>query len=115
MAKIGWMALDSGRWQGRSIISPDWLAESMTDHASVGTHGAMVKMGYGYLWWSGNLSGHRFWTAWGHGGQFILLVPGLKMVVITTSDWKVSSTSGYNNALAAAGIIAEFLATLAPL
>lgn len=112
MAKIGWMALDGGRWQGRSIISPDWLAESMTDHASVGSNGVMMSMGYGYLWWSGFMGGHRFWTAWGHGGQFIILVPGVNMVVISTSDWKLAPDPAYNNALAAASAIAGFLATL---
>lgn len=114
MAKIGWMALDSGRWQGRTLVSPDWLTESMTDHAFIGNDGMLTGIGYGYLWWSGFLGGHRIWHALGHGGQMIMLVPELKMVVITTSNWLVPSGQAGENTRAANSVIANFLATFPP-
>lgn len=113
MAKLGHMALD-GKWQGRTLLPPEYLLNSLTNHAALGTDGAMTDIGYGYLWWSGMLGGHRIWTAWGHGGQFIMLVQDLNMVIVTTSKWKVGWDEAGKNARAATGIIATFLAGLWP-
>jgi CubicO group peptidase (beta-lactamase class C family) len=41
---------------------------------------------YGYGWWIRELAGHETFYAWGYGGQFIFLVPDLKLVVVTTSS-----------------------------
>ncbi len=41
---------------------------------------------YGYLWWSSKAGSHPFHYAWGHGGQLIVLVHDLNMVVVTSAD-----------------------------
>ena len=41
---------------------------------------------YGYGWFVSELHGHRLFYAWGHGGQFIFVVPDLELTVVTTSD-----------------------------
>ena len=43
-------------------------------------------VGYGYQWWSARAGEHSFPYAWGHGGQFIVLLEDLDMVVVVTSD-----------------------------
>jgi CubicO group peptidase (beta-lactamase class C family) len=43
-------------------------------------------MGYGYQWWSARTGDHRFNFAWGHGGQLIVLLDELDMVIVTTAD-----------------------------
>jgi CubicO group peptidase (beta-lactamase class C family) len=113
MAKLGVMALD-GKWQGRTLLSPDYLLNSLSNHAALGTDGAMTDVGYGYLWWTGMLGGHRIWTAWGHGGQYIMLVQDLNMVIVTTSKWNLGSDVAGSNARAATSIIGTFLAGLWP-
>ncbi len=40
---------------------------------------------YGYGWWMRELAGHQAYFAWGFGGQYIILVPDLDLVVVTTS------------------------------
>lgn len=40
---------------------------------------------YGYGWWMRELAGHQSYFAWGFGGQYIILVPDLDLVVVTTS------------------------------
>ena len=37
LAKIGQMMLDGGTWQGRRIVSPDWIARSTSDAAARGS------------------------------------------------------------------------------
>ncbi|MGH7719587.1 MAG: 6-aminohexanoate hydrolase, partial [Gemmatimonadaceae bacterium] len=41
---------------------------------------------YGYGWWLRTSAGHEVAFAWGYGGQFIFVVPNLRLVVVTTSD-----------------------------
>jgi hypothetical protein len=40
---------------------------------------------YGYLWWHAEVDGHDVHFAWGHGGNFITIVPSLDLVVVTTA------------------------------
>jgi hypothetical protein len=42
--------------------------------------------GYGYQWWSARVGEHHFNFAWGHGGQLIVLLDELDMVIVTTAD-----------------------------
>ena len=41
---------------------------------------------YGYLWWIGSIYGQDFYIAVGYGGQRIIVIPGLDMVIVHTSD-----------------------------
>ena len=36
------------------------------------------------------LGGHRAYFAWGFGGQYIFVIPGLELVVVTTSSSTVA-------------------------
>lgn len=41
---------------------------------------------YGYQWWSATSGEHRYDLAWGHGGQLIVLLDDLDMIIVTTAD-----------------------------
>jgi CubicO group peptidase (beta-lactamase class C family) len=45
---------------------------------------------YGYGWWIRDMAGRKTCYAWGFGGQFIILVPSLEVVVVSTSAATVS-------------------------
>jgi CubicO group peptidase (beta-lactamase class C family) len=80
MAKIGQLCLNGGRWHGRQIVSAAWIAESTRQHAP--------DRDYGFGWWLGALSAgdHKVnaYGAQGRGGQFIIVLPELKMVAVFT-------------------------------
>lgn len=78
LAKIGRLVLDAGEWNGRRIVPADWLAASLTAHASTG------ELGYGYQWWLGPPAsdGRPGWAAgFGNGGQRLFLGPRSGLVV----------------------------------
>jgi CubicO group peptidase (beta-lactamase class C family) len=86
MAKIGFLYLNDGQWNGRQIISSDWVHRSTVPHASgVGTiSGVNIGHGpYGYQWWISEPAGMSAFSAQGYGGQLIYVVPGLDLVVTT--------------------------------
>ncbi|MFA7228582.1 MAG: hypothetical protein WC061_06055, partial [Melioribacteraceae bacterium] len=41
---------------------------------------------YGYLWWLGQLAGQKVFFALGYGGQYIVCVPDLDLIITATSD-----------------------------
>lgn len=81
MAKIGQLVLAGGRWDGRQIVSKDWIENSTTWKLK-----ATDGQSYGYLWWGG---GRKFpWIgALGRGGQSIRIVPSLDLVVAVTAGY----------------------------
>ena len=85
LARFGLLFLREGRWQGRHIISADWVRESTASHSKRGIGG-----GYGYMWWTGVKSGllpnvsvkeHSYYAA-GWGGHRVFVLPYRKLVVV---------------------------------
>jgi len=87
MAKIGQMVLEKGIWNDQQIIDEAWIDESTTTHISTNYN----KWGeYGYYWWSKfyyvNDIKYRAIAAHGYGGQQIIIIEDLNLVVVTTAD-----------------------------
>jgi CubicO group peptidase (beta-lactamase class C family) len=49
MLKIGQLHLDDGRWQGRQLVSPQWVKDSTSNQLSNDQQTA-TDGPYGYLW-----------------------------------------------------------------
>lgn len=82
MAAIGQLVLQEGVWDRAPLVPPEWL-EASTEAATRFTDGT----GYGYQWWLGHDDGAgRAIAAWGYGGQFIVVVPSLELVLATTAE-----------------------------
>jgi CubicO group peptidase (beta-lactamase class C family) len=88
MASFGLLVLDRGRWRGLPVLDPAWVEESLEDSSETtwGDFWPYRNIRYGYLWWYAEVDGHEVHFAWGHGGQFITVVPSLDLVVVTTAD-----------------------------
>ena len=82
MLKLGELYLRGGQWQGRQLLSADWVQRSTERSVSLNWE---YTTGYGYQWWLGefNANGRRygFYSARGYGGQFIFVLPDLELVV----------------------------------
>jgi CubicO group peptidase (beta-lactamase class C family) len=79
MAKIGYLYLDHGCWEGEQIVPQEWVMESTKNQFdSFNTEG---YDGYGYWWW---LTADGSYHARGFGGQIISIYPEKNMVVVFT-------------------------------
>ena len=89
-ARFGVVYLDDGEYEGKQIIPADWVRDSLRTHSqNARNYGMSVRfrdMGYGYQWWSARAGEHHVNFAWGHGGQLIVLLDELDMVIVTTAD-----------------------------
>jgi CubicO group peptidase (beta-lactamase class C family) len=89
MAKIGYLYLNGGRWQGKQIVSEAWVKESIENRVDSKQFPDWHKDdGYGYQWWirSFKVAGRVVpsYHAPGQGGQFIFVVPDLQLVAVFT-------------------------------
>jgi len=90
MARIGLLLLNGGRWNGSQVVPEDWIAVSTAAHVTY-AHGIQT-FEYGYQWWrfrddlsvAALLESNDAFFAWGSGGQFIIVVPHLSLVVVMT-------------------------------
>ena len=83
MLAIGELYLNCGRVGTRQIVSEAWVHTSVLPHA---TRTRSPDRAYGYGWWVRVLYGYDAFYAWGYGGQFIYVVPDLRLVTVMTSS-----------------------------
>jgi CubicO group peptidase (beta-lactamase class C family) len=79
MAKLGYLYLHDGAWEGRQIVSSAWVQAATQQHTE--TDG---DLGYGYQWWVYPSFGA--YTALGLEGQTIFVVPEEDLIVVTTAS-----------------------------
>jgi len=97
MAKIGLLFLNGGEWKGTQVVSSAWCDASTAAFLDPNdyTHEFPMADGYGYQWWQktfkANSRSHPSFMAMGWGGQHIIVIPDLNMVVVTTAgNWYVA-------------------------
>ena len=79
MAKIGQLYLNGGTWDGKQIVSAEWIAESTREHSRCLLWG---NLAYGYFWWI--IDGDSY-AAMGDGGNVIYVNTKKQMVVSIAS------------------------------
>lgn len=98
MIKIGQLMLQQGKWNGKQLISAEWmgmmtanLVESAPNTiltkniptAAKPYPGEMHSMGYGFFVWHG---GHNSYRAEGLGAQFIVVLPDQDAVLVIMAN-----------------------------
>jgi CubicO group peptidase (beta-lactamase class C family) len=94
MAKFGLLYFNGGEYEGNQVVSSDWVRNSLqsySENVKVGEwlssrYGVFRDIGYGYQWWSGRVGSHHFDYASGHGGNYIIMLHELDMIIVTTAD-----------------------------
>ncbi len=98
LLKLGQLYLDGGVWRGRRIVDASWVAQSTAPHADItpATTGLdaeefsnrYIEAQDGLAWHLGHVKSgdrtFRHYSATGNGGQILLVVPELDLVVVFT-------------------------------
>jgi len=84
--KLGQLYLSGGVWNGTRVVSQDWVKRSTIRHGNMRPRMDIdVNHGYGYGWhfrdYEFNGRALHYYWAGGNGGQLIIVVPELDMVV----------------------------------
>jgi CubicO group peptidase (beta-lactamase class C family) len=119
MAKFGLLYLNDGEYNGQQVIPADWVHDSLETYTEnawtirVGPH--FKDIGYGYMWWSARAGDHHINLAWGHGGQLIVLVDDLNMVMVVTADpfyGKEAHWNSWEYEKANINLVCDFIASI---
>jgi CubicO group peptidase (beta-lactamase class C family) len=122
-AKFGQLYLNDGIFEGKQVVPADWVHDSLQQYSkNINASGgfpanwglSISDIGYGYQWWSAKAGDHHLDFAWGHGGQFIVLVDKLDMVIVLTSYpfWLEHNEESWKHELANLNLIGEFIKSL---
>lgn len=89
MAKLGVLYLNGGNYEGRRILSQEWVKSATsfkTASKRVSTYGTGEdeNYGYGYQFWMCRYPG--IFRAFGRRGQFVIVVPDKDAVIATSAD-----------------------------
>ena len=73
-----------GRWQGRQLVSSQWVKESTANKLT--TEQPTSDGLYGYFRWIGEIESHPYFAALGNYSQQIIVVPDYRLIVVTVAD-----------------------------
>jgi CubicO group peptidase (beta-lactamase class C family) len=83
IARFGQLYLQKGKWQGRQLISSQWIAEATARQTANGSSpNSDWDQGYGYQFWR---SRHNTYRGDGAFGQYCMIIPEFDAVVVITS------------------------------
>ena len=83
LAKVGYLYLHGGLWDGKQIVSKEWVMESLTPYIK-----AEENFQYGFKWWLYPLKGKFVWMAQGFGGQRLMVFPEEDLIAVFTG-WEI--------------------------
>jgi CubicO group peptidase (beta-lactamase class C family) len=87
LAKIAYLFLRNGQWEGRQIVTKEWVAASVAPSVTVSPAG--VK--YGFKWWLypyGDQQARLAWAGSGFGGQMPIIIAEQDLVIVLTG-WNI--------------------------
>jgi CubicO group peptidase (beta-lactamase class C family) len=124
-AKFGLLYLNDGEYDGNQVVSADWVEDSLQRYSDnidisgwipgiTSRYGYFRDLGYGYQWWSAKAGDHQFNYASGHGGNQIILLDELDMVIITSADRLYGDFGGdaWEKERAIINLMGEFISSL---
>ncbi|MFY0631764.1 MAG: DUF2306 domain-containing protein [Flavobacteriaceae bacterium] len=110
MAKIGQLMLQEGEWNGKQLISKEWIKKitstvTPTDTVRVRVQGDIsspMQQSYGYMWWLferfyDNPDFDGAYTADGAYGHFITVIPKRNVVVIHKTTRDLLTLAGFSD------------------
>jgi CubicO group peptidase (beta-lactamase class C family) len=97
MARFGALYLNKGVYNGKRIVSEEWLAKALTPQIPTIGYG---DYHYGFGWWLGTTSDSiKYAYALGWAGQYIFVVPELDLTVTATHSLDVPESAAVNNVI----------------
>ena len=91
LARIGYLFLRGGEWNGRQIVSKEWVEASTRPVVpDVVPTNDRQDPGYGYQWWITDAEGGvtKVFAGNGYGGQFVLVSPEYDIVAVF-NGWNI--------------------------
>ncbi len=80
-AKVGKLIMDSGKWNGQTLLPSEYVEELSQPNGCVDETGKTVDY-YGFQWWLMNEGTHKIIYARGILGQYIIVIPDRRIIIV---------------------------------
>jgi Beta-lactamase len=97
LAKIGYLYLHDGMWDGKVLVSKEWVQQSLTPFIATRWQG----LKYGFKWWlyPRKDSDQFVWMGIGFGGQRLMVFPK-EQLIATFTGWNILQEAALDAELA---------------
>ena len=92
-ARIGKLYLQNGRWNGDTLV-PFWYVRESILPVNIKDDRDRAIDYYGYHWWLGEHKTQEFFYARGIQGQYILVLPKERMIIVRLGKKREKTTEG---------------------
>lgn len=86
LMKIGQLLENKGSWNGTTIVSEKWIEKLFDEKEKSETQWGLRNSKHGFCWYKSELKGIPIDYGMGYGGQFIILSPDKKLIIVTTHN-----------------------------
>lgn len=97
-AKIGLFGLHEGNWKGKQLLSGEYIKQSFTPASNLSDKDGNSVDFYGYQWWILNYKNMKINMACGLYGQYIIMIPQKKLVIVRLGHKTSNQSIGHFNA-----------------
>jgi CubicO group peptidase (beta-lactamase class C family) len=88
LARFGYLFLRDGEWNGRQVLSREWVRMSTARIVEDVAPDSADDRGYGFQWWRLDRDDVAIRAGLGYGGQFLLIIPEFEIVAVANS-WNI--------------------------
>jgi len=107
LARIAYLFLRDGEWNGKRIVSQAWVEASLKPHVpDIRPDDGYPGQGYGYQWWIPKHEDGRavLYQGSGYGGQLPIVIPHLDLVIVFNA-WNIHQPPAKSTEVAVRDII----------
>jgi CubicO group peptidase (beta-lactamase class C family) len=86
LMKIGQLLEKKGRWKRELVVSEQWVEKLFDANEKSNTDWGLKNSKHGFCWYKTESGGDIIDYGMGYGGQFIIMIPNKKLVIVTTHN-----------------------------
>ncbi|WP_162897321.1 serine hydrolase [Aquimarina sp. AD1] len=86
LMKIAQLLEKNGNWKGKQLVSKEWIQKLFDKNEKSSTKWGLRNSKHGFCWYQSEFKGNKIDYGMGYGGQFIIMIPSKKIIIVTTHN-----------------------------
>lgn len=96
-ARFGKLALNDGKWNDKQIVDSAYVSLITHPNGLIDPETNQPVKVYGYQWWTDNFLNHRVFYMRGILGQYVIVVPDMKLIIVRLGHKRSTDANGKAN------------------
>ncbi len=96
-ARFGKLTLNDGKWNDKQIVDSAYVSLITHPNGLIDPETNQPVKVYGYQWWMDNFLNHRVFYMRGILGQYVIVVPDMKLIIVRLGHKRSTDANGKAN------------------